>query len=157
MREALNIRKKMRGVLDYQVFKNGLLLVEEKNNNLILNNADKVVARMLALGSYVSDTLITKIVFGTNNAVSNPATTSLSGDTYTKDLVGMLYEEVNTVKYSFVLNVGEFNGKDIWQFALATGEGELFSMFSRNPTYASPIEKTDEVFIIGHWNIILES
>lgn len=148
--------KKMRGILDYQVIKNDKIISEE-NHNLILDNADKVLARMLAFGSYDPDVLITKIVFGTNNAASNSATTSLSGDTYTKDFVGVIYESVNTVKYSFVLEASEFNNKDIWQFALSTGENELFSMFSRNPTFLTPIEKTDEVIIVGNWKIIFDS
>lgn len=151
-----NYNKKIKGELFYQVIdKNGNIL-EEHNQNMILDNAGKVLARIKRFGKTNPDVFIKNIVFGTNQAESIQTTTALSGNTLVKELDHEELIEPNIMKYYFTLEELDFNGNDIWQFALSTGDGELFSMFSRYPTFETPIAKVDDVLVIGWWQLTFD-
>ena len=116
--------KPIRGILNYKVFKDGLLIEEVKGQNLILNGARKQMARLVA-GDF-NGRNITKIAVGVNGALPNVTDETLTG-VFIKSLDGHSFPALGQVQFNWSLQTTEANGMAILEFGLMTEDGTLFS------------------------------
>jgi hypothetical protein len=144
------------GIVHLNVYKKGELISTEEHN-LIVNNASKVLARLIGQQGVYADKALTKIRFSDGNYPVSVTKTDLDGtNKYTKSITSVTYDGTGApydVQFNFTLDAAEFNGYNIWQFGLFSGEQEMFSMLSRNPEKTHPIEKDVDVTIDGWWKI----
>lgn len=154
MKTIYQNKKSITGILHYDIVKNGKVLSTE-NYNLTVNNSSRVLARLVGMQGTYSNSAITQIGFGTANAAASSTATNLGGTVYRKAISSVTYSSgaPYDVQFNFTLEEDEFNGNDIWQFGLFTGDNVLFSMLSRNPSKGNAIEKDDEVVIVGYWKL----
>jgi hypothetical protein len=153
--DEVDKQKPVRGILNYQVFKNGVLIEEVKGANLILNGARNQMARLIA-GEF-SGRNITKIALGTNGTPPVVANETLTG-TYMKNIDGYSFPAMGQVQFNWSLKTTENNGMAILEFGLVTEDGTLFSRRIRedengNPVN-KPINKESDISITGQWIII---
>jgi len=148
-------QKPMRGILNYKVFKNGLLIEEVKGENLILNGARNQMARLVA--GDINGRHITKIAVGVNGTPPIVTNTAISG-AYVKNLDGHSFPAMGQVQFDWSLGTNEANGMAIIEFGLVTNDGTLFSRRVREDENGNPINKPinkeSDISIIGQWIII---
>lgn len=137
------------GILEYTIRDSRTGDVIDKGNNLIVNIAKDVLARLL--GGDVSGKSIASIAVGTNSAPAAPADTVIT-DSFVKAVDSHNYPSTGRVQFVWSISSTEANGKNIWEFGLLAGDGTLFARRVR-PT--NPIYKDDEITIDGTWTIIL--
>jgi len=147
--------KPMRGILNYQVFKNGVLIEDVKGQNLILNGARNQMARLIA--GDVTKRSITKIAVGTNGTPPVVTNEALTG-AYIKNLDGYTFPAMGQVQFNWSLGTTEANGLSIIEFGLMSEDGTLFSRRIREDENGNPINKPinkeNDISIIGQWIII---
>ncbi len=151
--EMINFKKDLVGIFHLDIIKNGELVATE-DYNLIVDSATHIMAKLLGGVGNNANIILTKLHYGTENAPAVNPKTALGGTVFIKDIASVDYDAgatPNEIKFNFGLDITEFNGNDIWQFAIGNTDSELFSMISRNPTKSFPIEKEDDVEIIGWW------
>jgi len=156
-REEVNKQKPLKGVLRCKVYQrvNGerKLIDEFENQNLIVDTGREQMAKLVA-GEF-GQRNIAKIGFGTNNAPAAAQDTGLTG-AYVKPLDGFEYPKVGHVKFKFVLNENEANGKKIIEFGLFCEDGVLFARRRRekeNGDVSDPIPKESDISLEGTWTI----
>jgi len=148
-KEDVNDQKPLKGVLSFKVFKhiNGekRLIEEFENRNIIVNLARNQMARLVA-GEF-DDRHITKIGFGTNNAVATVDDEELTG-AYVKSLDGYEFPDMGQVRFNWNLGTTEANGIAISEFGLFCEDDTLFARRRREKTNGDPADP------IGTWTII---
>jgi len=137
----------LRGILSYKVFRNGILIEEGEDHNLIVNGARNQMARLIS-GDFTNRE-ITKISFGTSGATPEVADTEISNP-YTKVLTGFSYPAMGQVQFNWSLGTTENNGMAILEFGLICEDGTLFSRRTRE----NPIYKAQDISMQGQWTII---
>jgi hypothetical protein len=141
--------REMRGILHYKVFKNGILIEEPEEKNLIVTVGRTQMAHLLA-GDFTGKQ-ITKISFGTSG--TSPALTDTKiTSPFTKNLNGFSYPADGQVKFSWNLTTAEANGKAILEFGLICADAALFSRRIRES--GKPINKESDISLEGDWTII---
>jgi len=148
-------QKPMRGILNYQVFKNGVLIEEVRGENLILNGARIQMAHLIA--GDITNRNITKIAVGVNGTppiVTNQTITSA----FIKNIDGYSFPAMGQVQFDWSLGISEANGMPIIEFGLVSEDGTLFSRRIREDENGNPINrpinKESDISIIGQWIII---
>jgi len=138
---------KMKGVLEVGVIRasDGLLIDFWRDENLIVNGAREMLARLLA-GEGTADSVV-DIGFGTNEATPTPDDTGLTS-AHWRPLSGYSYPAPGKVQFDFVLSTTEANGMAIREFGLRTAAGHLFSRKVRGD-----IVKNSDISLEGTWTI----
>lgn len=138
---------KMTGTLEVAVVRksDGLLVDWWKDENLIVNSAREMLARLIA-GDGTGDN-ITDIGFGIGSASATPNDTGLTS-AHWRPVSGHSYPAPGKVQFSFALSTTEANGLTIREFGLRTASGELFSRKVRGG-----IEKNSDISLEGTWTI----
>lgn len=136
---------KARGELRVNIYRDGVLVEQYCENNLIVDMAKTIMANLLG-GE--ADKNITKIGFGTSSIAPAAGDTALTG-AYVKLLAAAEYPEDNSVLFPFTLGTGEANGTSIKEFGLLTEDETLFARKTR-----TTIEKTVDLSLSGSWKII---
>jgi hypothetical protein len=147
---------KIKGILHLDIFKSGSKISEESHNT-ITDTSPAILARLIGMQGTYSDKAITTIKISNGDAPAAKTNTDLDGtEDYSNAIVSVDYSILapNEVQFNFIFDASEFNGYDVWQFGLFTGDGKMFSMLSRNPSKSYPIEKDADVTIHGWWKII---
>jgi len=149
MKDKLSMKKSY-GFLSLNIKRNGKTIKEE-GHNLILDSAEVMIAGLIAGNSAYE---IVTVTFGDDNTpLTDKTIATLGGAIYPKVITDKT-SSGNETTITFKLNEDEWNGNDIWQFALSCANGEVFCVKSRNPNYTTPIEKDVEVTIEGTWKIV---
>jgi len=143
----LSDRQKIKGVLKYKVFNNGIPIEEVEDSNLIVNGARNEMARLIS-GDFTNRN-ITKISFGTNGTPPTVADTQIT-NAFTKNVAGYSYPAMGQVQINWTLLTTEDNGQEICEFGLVCADNTLFSRRTRE----NPIYKADDISIQGNWTII---
>ena len=138
----------LKGILTIRVHKNGILIAEHVENNLIVNGARDQVVRLIA-GNTVGRN-IAQIAFGTNGTTPE-VTDSVITQQYARPINGFSYPAMGQVQFDWELPVTENNGMAIMEFGLLTDDGMLFARRTRR----YPIHKESDISIEGHWTILL--
>lgn len=136
-----------RGVFSLLTFRNGELIDEYVDENLIVSRGRTNVVRLL--GGDVTGLSVAKIGFGTNGAAASPGNTSLT-DSFVKNIDGHSYPEDFSVLFSFSLAAGEANGKHIQEFGLLTSSGLLHARKVRG----GALVKDSDLSLTGTWKLI---
>lgn len=142
----INDTHDMTGTLELRVYRHGQLIDAWRDENLIVNNARDMLARLIA-GDGAGEA-VAKIGFGSGSSPASPNDTALTG-AYTRSLTGHDYPEPGQVRFKFSLATSEANGIGIREFGLITADGNLFSRKVRGL-----IEKNDDISFEGSWTII---
>jgi hypothetical protein len=137
----------LRGRLCYTVFKNGVPIEKNEDNNLIVNGARLQMAHLIA--GDVTQRSINRISLGTSGAAPTVGDTQIT-DAFTKAVSGFEYPANGQVKINWTLLTSEANGKAIREFGLLTTNGALFARRIRE----NPIYKESDISIEGEWIII---
>jgi hypothetical protein len=148
-------QKPVRGILNYKVFKDGVLIEEVKGRNLILNGARVQMAHLVA-GDF-SGRNITKIAIGVNGTPPTVTDVTLNG-TFMKSIDSYSFPAMGQVQFDWSLGTTEANGMAILEFGLMSDDETLFSRRIREDENGDPvnkpINKESDISIIGQWIII---
>lgn len=136
----------LRGNFRLVVKKNGKVIEEYEDHNMIMNVAKTAMAHLI--GGAGSGKTIAKIGFGTNGNGPSPADTGLTGS-YSKNVANVSYPATGQVQFNWLLATTEANGMSIKEFGLICGDTTLFARKTRGA-----IEKQDDISLDGSWTII---
>jgi hypothetical protein len=137
----------IRGVFKMVVKRNGVLVEEYVDDNLIVNGARLQMAHLVA--GDVAQRHVNRIAFGTSGVEPDVNDTMIANQ-YAKAISGATYPENGRVQFDWELLVTENNGMAILEFGLLTADGTLFARKTRT----APIYKESDISIEGHWTII---
>ena len=126
--------------------KNGEIIEQFTEKNLILNGAKNQLARLI--GSEATNRHITHIGFGGGVNAASPGDTSLN-NAFFKPVTTASYPATGQVAFKWSLSTAEANGIAITEFGLRCADGTLFARKVR-----APITKSDDISITGTWIII---
>jgi hypothetical protein len=131
-----------------RVFKQGKLIEEYREKNLIVSGA-RTVAAMHLLGDCVGGS-IAKIAFGTSGSIPIPDNTAITNP-YIKPLLAASLLTPTQVEFKWNLPTGEANGMKIIEFGLLCENETLFARKVRSEA----IPKEPDISLEGEWIIIL--
>lgn len=137
----------LKGIFKMIVRRNGKVIEEYEDHNLILNGARNQAARLFA--GDTTDRSIARIAFGTNGTAPAATDTEIT-DAFTKDVSGFSYPDVGQIQTDWELGTSENNGMAIMEFGLVSADGTLLCRKVRE----NPIYKESDISIEGHWNWI---
>jgi len=140
---------RMKGILEYRIYRNGKLVEESKEENLIVTVGRTQMARLLA-GDFTGRN-VSQISFGTNGTAPALANTSITG-AYKKNIGSIDYPAAGQVRFNWNLTTSEANGKAILEFGLICVDNTLFSRRIRES--GKPINKESDISLEGSWTII---
>ena len=138
----------IKGSLTVRVYKEGVLVEETTEHNLVVNGGRDQIARLIA--GKVTGRSIDRIAFGTNGTAPEVADSVITNQ-YARDVDGFGYPQTGQVQIDWNLPVAENNGMAILEFGLLTVDGTLFARRTRQ----NPIYKESDISIEGHWTIVL--
>lgn len=136
----------MHGDFRLRIYRNGLLVEEQHDPNMIMNVAKDAMAKLI--GGSGSGKTITKIGFGTSSTGPTPADTSLA-NSYSKNVTSVAYPATGQASFSWTLGTSEANGKAIAELGLICSDGTLFARKVRGV-----INKDADLSLEGIWTII---
>jgi hypothetical protein len=143
----MNERFPLRGIFSMRVFKNGNLIEEYTDHNLIVNGARIYAAHLF--GGDTSGRSVGKIAFGTNGTLPTDTDNSITNP-YIKAVDGYQYPDMGQLQTNWSLSIAEDNGQAIMEFGLLAADGTLLARKVRN----NPIHKESDISIEGHWTIV---
>jgi hypothetical protein len=138
----------MRGCFNMRVFRNGMLIEEYRESNLIVTGARTAVARHLmgeCEGGHIA-----KIAFGTSGNIPTPDDTAIT-NALIKPLLGTSLISPTQVEFKWILHKDEGNGKKIIEFGLLCENETLFARKVRSEA----IPKEADFHLEGEWIIKL--
>jgi len=138
----------MRGVFNMRIFKDGKLIEEYREKNLIVSGARTAVA--MHLRGECEGGNIAKIAFGTSGNVPTPDDTAIA-NAYIRPLLSASLLTPTQVEFKWNLPKGEANGKKIIEFGLLCENETLFARKVRSEA----IPKEPDISLEGEWIIIL--
>ena len=134
----------LRGAVHLAVYKNGKLLFEETDHNLIVTTGREKLARLLG-GDYTGR--ITTVGVGSGNTPASDTDTGLT-DAVLIPVQSTEYAGTK-VRFNFTLGNADANGLNIRELGLFFADGVMFSRRVRK----SVIGKEDDISITGYWEI----
>lgn len=135
-----------RGVLTYEVFRDGRLVEREVLDNLVVDGYKVTFARLI--GGDVANRPISQIQFGTNGTAPVAGNSSITAP-FSKAIDSVSYPAANQVQFNFTLASGEANGKQILEFGLSNAAGTLVARRVRT----NPLNKESDISLSGSWLI----
>lgn len=135
-----------RGHFRLWVWRNGVLIAEDDEPNVIVDLAKQTQARLI--GGDVANRSITKIGVGTGSNAAAAGNTSLTGS-FVRALTGVTYPTTNSVRFAFTIATSEANGMAIHEFGLFTAGDVLFARRVRS----GPLQKESDLALTGTWTI----
>lgn len=142
----LTDQETIQGVFTLQIVKNGDIIEQFEEQNLIVNGAKNQLARLV--GGAMTGRNITHIGFGIGTNAANPNDTGLSNGFF-KPVTSISYPTTGQVAFTWSLSTAEANGLAITEFGLRCADNTLFSRKTR-----AAINKSDDISITGTWTII---
>lgn len=136
----------LRGVFVLRVWRDGQIVEEHTDPNMIMTAAKDALARLI--GGDGAGKTVTKIGFGTNGNGPTPNDTALTS-AFVKTVTGHEYPATGQVRFNWRLDTSEANGKGIREFGLITADDAIFARKTR-----AVIEKADDISLDGSWTII---
>jgi hypothetical protein len=134
------------GIFRLKVLKNGEIIEDIEDRNLIVDGARVQMAHLI--GGDVTNRQITKIAFGTSGTAPTVNDTTIT-DAFTKGVSGHTYPENGQVQFSWNLATTEANGMAILEFGLLSQDDTLFARRTRT----NPIYKESDIALQGSWTI----
>jgi hypothetical protein len=131
-----------------RVFKQGKLIEEYREKNLIVSGA-RTVAAMHLIGDCEGGS-IAKIAFGTSGNIPTPDDTAITNP-FIKPLLSASLLTPTQAEFKWNLPTGEANGMKIIEFGLLCENETLFTRKVRSEA----IPKEPDISLEGEWIIIL--
>jgi hypothetical protein len=135
-----------KGRLSYQVFRDGKVIEEVDDRNLVVIGSQVTHAHLL--GGDTANRSVTLFGVGTNGTASLFANASLTGS-YVNSLGSPTYPASNQVSFPFSLASTEANGMAIMEFGLFTTGGVLYARNVRSLA----LNKASDISLSGTWVI----
>lgn len=148
-RNMLSIKDQMhemRGNVHLCIKKNGKVIHEEDDHNLIVTAGRAKLARLMG-GGYNGH--ISQVGIGEGTAAASESDTGLTNGVRV-DIESVTYSGTS-VKFNFCIGTGQGNGLNVREFGLFFADGTIFSRRVR----ASAIGKESDIEITGYWEIYL--
>jgi hypothetical protein len=148
----MSIRKEVRdnlllkGNVRLRVWKEGILIEESVDHNMIVNGARLNMSHLVA--GDTGDRYITTIALGTSGTAPQVNDTTIT-NAFTKAVSGIEYPASGQVRFKWVITADEANGKAIIEFGLLCADGTLFARYVRE----GAINKASDLVIEGEWTI----
>ena len=136
-----------RGILDIQIFRQGLLIERFCDRNLIVDAGRAIQAQLL--GGDVAGRPVASVAFGDNVTPAALGDTAIS-HRFIKPINGHGYPNATTVAFHFSLGADEANGLAIVEFGLITGNDTLYARKVRS----GAILKENDLTLTGTWQIL---
>lgn len=136
---------KISGVFHCKIFKNGELIEEYTDNNVVVNNAKIKIANSLISTSIPG---VSKIGLGTSNTAPSVTDSSLTG-LFTKTIVSAT-NITNGAEFNWQILTSEANGFTYQEFGLMFSDGSLFARKT-----GITIAKNSTISITGKWTITI--
>jgi len=136
----------MRGDFWLRIYRNGVLVEEQHDPNMIMNVAKDAMAKLI--GGSGSGKTITKIGFGTSTTGPTPTDTALA-NSYSKNVAVATYPSTGQAAFAWTLGTSEANGMAIAELGLVCSDGTLFARKVRGV-----INKDADLSLEGTWTII---
>ena len=146
---VLKIKERMeglRGNVHLCIKRNGEIIREEDDHNLIVTGGRAKLARLMG-GSY--DGHISQVGVGEGTNPVSESDTSLTNGVLV-NIESAVYEGTS-VKFNFCVGTGQANGLNVREFGLFFADGTMFSRRVRQ----SVIGKESDIEITGYWEIYL--
>ena len=134
----------LRGAVHLAIYKNGRLISEETDRNLIVTTGREKLARLIG-GGY--NGRITNVGVGTGSAPTSDTDTNLT-DAVLLPVQSVEYAGAK-VRFNFIIGNGDANGLNIRELGLFFADGTMFSRRVRK----SIIGKESDISITGYWEI----
>ena len=136
----------MRGNVHLCIKRNGEVIHEEDDHNLIVTAGRAKLARLMG-GGYAGH--IARVGVGEGGSAVSESDTRLTNGV----LVGIesVSYEGTSVRFNFCIGTGQANGLSIREFGLFFADGTMFSHRIRQ----SVIGKESDIEITGYWEIYL--
>jgi len=141
--------KPTKGILEYRIYRNGMLVEEVSEENLIVNVGRAQMAKML--GGDFTNRNVNRVSFGTNGTEPALPDTAITNP-HTKAIASIDYPGSGQVRFNWTLTTAEANGKAILEFGLLCADNTLFSRRVRES--GKPIHKESDISLEGSWTII---
>lgn len=138
----------LRGIFELRIYRNGQLVEEYLDDNLILGRMKDVMARLIGGDPAYAGMTINRISFGTNGTAPAPGDNAVTSP-FTKNVGAPTYPAAGRVAFPFSLGTGEANGKAIREFALMLSDGTYAARKVRGV-----IEKDADLSFSGTWTIL---
>ena len=134
------------GAFHLRVYKNGTLVEESEDHNMIVNGAKLEMSHLIAGDG--SNRHITTISLGTSGTAPAAGNTAIT-NAFTKAISGIEYPASGQVKFKWVISATEANGKAILEFGLVCADGTLFARYVRT----TALNKDSDFSLEGDWTI----
>jgi len=135
-----------RGEVDILIYKDGKLLFQVNEKNLVVTLGKKNICRLL--GGDVVGKAITKIGVGDSSAAATVADSSLSNP-FVKAIDSVTYPDDQSVMFHFELTDADANGLTIREFGLFNDNSILLARKIR----IEEIVKTNAIRLVGTWKL----
>lgn len=128
------------------VWRDGVLVDQIDEPNLIVDNSKQIHARLL--GGDVANRSVTQIAFGTSGTTPAGGNTSITG-AFVKAVDLVSYPNANQVQFDFSLSSSQNNGMAILEFGLLTAGNVLYARKVRTVA----LNKESDLSFTGSWII----
>lgn len=136
----------MRGNVHLCIRKNGMVISEEDDHNLIVTEGRAKLARLIG-GGYTGH--ISQVGVGEGMEAASESDTDLTNGVKV-DIESVTYSGTS-VRFNFCIGTGQANGLAVREFGLFFADGTIFSRRVRQ----SVIGKESDIEITGYWEIYL--
>jgi hypothetical protein len=139
-------KAQMRGVFRLRIWKDGKLVEEEGDHNMIVDGARYQMAHFVA--GDTEGRRVTAIALGTNGTPPAPGDQEITAP-FVKDIVSVEYPASGQVQFNWLITTAEANDMAIMEFGLLCEDGTLFARYVRQ----KPLNKDSDFLLEGDWTI----
>lgn len=136
----------MRGILTIMVWRDGRIVDEFTDDNLIVNGAKTQLAHLI--GGDGTNRHVTHFGAGIGSSPATPDNASLQGAVW-KPISSVSYPETGKAQFNWNLTTADANGLALTEFGLRCADGTLFSRKQR-----AAIHKASDIALSGTWTIL---
>lgn len=136
----------MRGAFRLRVWKDGKLVEETGEHNMIVDGARLQMSHFVA--GDTGGRCITSIALGTEGSAPDAADSEIT-DAFVKAITSIEYPNPGQVRFNWLITAAEANGKAIMEFGLLCEDGTLFARYVRQ----NPLNKDSDFLLEGDWTI----
>lgn len=135
-----------RGAFRIRVWKDGKLVEDSGDHNMIVDGARLEMAHLVA--GDTENRHITSIALGTDGTPSAPGDTDIT-EPFTKAVDSVDYPVPGQTRFNWTIAANEANGMAVMEFGLLCADGTLFARYVRQ----SPLNKDADFLLEGDWTI----
>jgi hypothetical protein len=136
----------LRGAFRLRVWKDGTLVEDSDDHNMIVVGARAEMAHLVA--GDTENRHIAAVALGTDGTPPASGDTEITGP-FAKALDGADYPATGQVRFKWTVAANEANGMAVTEFGLLCADGTLFARYVRQ----TPLNKDSDFLLEGDWTI----